>query len=313
MATPPAPLYRDPTFDGPADPTVVKNAETGRWFMFYTQRRANRPAKGAAWAHGTDIGFAVSLDGADWQYKGTVNLEYGEGRNTFWAPEIIRENGMWHMYVSFVEGIPTDWTAPAQLLHFTSLDLDTWVFQSVMDFGHDRCSEASVAQLPDGTWRMWYRNEAGAIYAADSPDLYEWKCAGVAISGRVQSSPHVFEISGIYWMLTDSSSGQLVYRSTDLTEWHRQPMPLLSVPGRRSFDEALGHGAMVLPQGPDSGFLYYFTQPGGGIRSVIQVARVYVRDGWLRCDRDAPFKYMLTAANTAGVRGGSAKDVARAA
>src|SRR5215831_12042126 len=34
----PAPLFRDPIFDGAADPVVVYNREKKQWWMFYTQR-----------------------------------------------------------------------------------------------------------------------------------------------------------------------------------------------------------------------------------------------------------------------------------
>ena len=37
------PLFRDPVFDGAADPVVVWNAAVQRWWMFYTNRRANQP------------------------------------------------------------------------------------------------------------------------------------------------------------------------------------------------------------------------------------------------------------------------------
>ena len=36
--TAPAPLYRDPVYDGVADPVVVWNKEDRSWWMLYTQR-----------------------------------------------------------------------------------------------------------------------------------------------------------------------------------------------------------------------------------------------------------------------------------
>src|SRR6266545_69134 len=36
----PRPLYRDPPFDAPTDPVLCFNAESNKWFMYYTQRRA---------------------------------------------------------------------------------------------------------------------------------------------------------------------------------------------------------------------------------------------------------------------------------
>jgi hypothetical protein len=36
----PKPLYRDPVYDGAADPVVIWNPKVKRWWMFYTNRRA---------------------------------------------------------------------------------------------------------------------------------------------------------------------------------------------------------------------------------------------------------------------------------
>jgi hypothetical protein len=64
----PKPLYRDPVYDGAADPVLVWNRGEGKWWMFYTNRRANTPGlAGVSWVHGTRIGVAESADGgATW-------------------------------------------------------------------------------------------------------------------------------------------------------------------------------------------------------------------------------------------------------
>src|SRR5437762_305431 len=50
------PLYRDPVFDGAADPTLIWNPLVNKWWMFYTDRRANAPGlSGVTWVHGTPI------------------------------------------------------------------------------------------------------------------------------------------------------------------------------------------------------------------------------------------------------------------
>ena len=66
------PLYRDPIYDGAADPVVIWNREEKRWFMFYTNRRANVDGlEGVTWIHGTRIGIAESMDGgATWHVPG---------------------------------------------------------------------------------------------------------------------------------------------------------------------------------------------------------------------------------------------------
>jgi hypothetical protein len=64
------PLFRDPVFDGAADPVVIWNHHENKWFMFYTNRRAKAPASetpGVTWVHGTRIGIAESSDIAAWR------------------------------------------------------------------------------------------------------------------------------------------------------------------------------------------------------------------------------------------------------
>ena len=54
-----APLFRDPVYDGAADPVVIFNRETKEWWMFYTNRRAILAGPLYSYVHGTDIGIAV--------------------------------------------------------------------------------------------------------------------------------------------------------------------------------------------------------------------------------------------------------------
>ncbi len=55
------PLFRDPVHDGAADPVLCWSRDEKKWFMFYTNRRANVPnTKGVSWVHGTKIGIAES-------------------------------------------------------------------------------------------------------------------------------------------------------------------------------------------------------------------------------------------------------------
>src|SRR5512143_64534 len=83
---PPAPLYRDPVFNGAADPSLIWNDQERAWWVFYTNRRANAPdaQDGVRWCHGTDIGIASSTDGGlTWTYRGIAKgLEFEPGRNT---------------------------------------------------------------------------------------------------------------------------------------------------------------------------------------------------------------------------------------
>jgi hypothetical protein len=85
------PLFRDPVFDGAADPTVIWNRKEKKWFMFYTNRRANASGlDGVTWVHGTLIGIAESADGgATWNYRDTCDIRYRKTGYTHWAPEVV--------------------------------------------------------------------------------------------------------------------------------------------------------------------------------------------------------------------------------
>jgi hypothetical protein len=58
-----APLFRDPVYDGAADPSIMWHREAEEWWLFYTQRRSNIDVPGKAWIHGSEIGVATSDDG----------------------------------------------------------------------------------------------------------------------------------------------------------------------------------------------------------------------------------------------------------
>src|SRR5689334_2440260 len=155
------PLYRDPKYDGAADPTVIYNRAEKKWFMFYTNRRANVPnLKGVSWVHGTPIGIAESSDGgATWTYRADAQIDYGQGEFSYWAPELVFHDGIYHMYLSFVPGMHTDWSGTRDIVHLTSSDLLKWKYESTLKLSSDRVIDACVARMPSGTWRMWYNNE----------------------------------------------------------------------------------------------------------------------------------------------------------
>ena len=45
----PAPLYKDPIYDGAADPMVIQKRSDGLFYMFYTQRRANQQVENVSY------------------------------------------------------------------------------------------------------------------------------------------------------------------------------------------------------------------------------------------------------------------------
>ncbi len=303
MKTAPAPLFRDPIFDGPTDPTVIYNKREKTWWIVYTQRRANVPCHGVSWVHGTDLGVASSADGGQtWLYRGTLNLEPPErGRNTFWAPEIIRYNGLHHMYVSYITGVPDSWTGDRSILHYVSRNLWNWKLEGRLDLGSRRVIDACVYPVPGG-WRMWYKDEADEshTHVAGSDDLCTWKPLGRANEDQAQEGPNVFELGGCAWMIADVWDGLAVYRSNDFSHWERIPGTILQGPGTRPEDTNRAHHADVLTVG-EKAYLFYFTHPEADAdpgtlnarRSALQAAELFVRDGRLCVRRDEPFDFIL--------------------
>ncbi len=300
------PLFRDPVYDGAADPVLCFNHRKKKWFMFYTNRRANVPdTVGVSWVHGTPIGIAESSDaGATWKYRTTAKIDYKKGEDTYWAPEVIEHNGTYHMYLTYVPGIFKDWNAARDILHLTSNDLLEWQYQSTLKLSSNKVIDACVMQLPDGTWRMWYNNEVDnkSIYYADSRDLYQWHDKGKAVGARGEG-PKVFRWKGYVWMVVDVWRGLSVYRSKDALTWHLQKNNLLEKPGKGRDDQVKGgHPDVVVSR--DRAYLFYFTHPGRlgpdankdtyeQRRSSIQVVELEFKDGWLSCDRDKPTRILL--------------------
>jgi hypothetical protein len=304
--TPPAPLYRDPVFDGAADPSLIWNDKERSWWIFYTNRRANAPdaQDGVRWCHGTDIGIASSSDGGlTWTYRGTARgLEFEAGRNTFWAPCLILHGGTYHMYVAYVRGVPEDWSGERHIVHYTSRDLLNWRYEAVVPLSSENVIDAYVYAKPSGGWKMWYKDEAHGshIYGADSEDLFSWNVTGPVVTGSSQEGPAVFWWHGAYRMLVDRWQGMAVLCSGDLTNWIEQPGRILGAPGTRPDDADIGRHGEVVVQG-DGAFLFYFTHPfgpkehtePGKHRSSLQVAKLEILDGQIVCDRDKPFSLEL--------------------
>jgi sucrose-6-phosphate hydrolase SacC (GH32 family) len=297
------PLYRDPVYDGAADPVIVWNKAEKKWFMFYTNRRANAEGlDGVTWVHGTRIGIAESSDGgATWKYRDTCDIQYRSGGYTHWAPEVIEHNGLYHMYLTYVPGVFSDWRHPRNIIHLTSRNLINWHYESTLELASERCIDACVFRLPDGSWRMYYNNEADrkSIYYADSPDLYHWKDSGNKVIGdRGGEGPKVFRWKGKYRMLVDNWKGLGVYTSDDLVNWSRQEKNILEEPGTGKDDKVIGGHPDVVVSG-DRAFVFYFTHPGRTIenkdmdnyetrRSSIQVAELELVNGQIACNRDKP-------------------------
>ncbi|MBO5649171.1 MAG: glycosyl hydrolase, partial [Clostridia bacterium] len=210
--------------------------------------------------------------------------------NTFWAPEIVYDpdEKLYHMYVSYIVGVYTDWLGKSSIEHYTSSDLFYWDHVGGLSFGSGRIIDPCCIRLPDGTWRMWYKDECQNSFThyADSKDLYNWEYRGNATTDP-QEGPNVFEFEGKYWLIADVH-GQAVYSSDDGEHFVRQKTNILDKPGTRREDNIYGAHADVFVIGGRA-FIVYFTHPDCNRpnRTVVQMAELKVIDGILTCDRDA--------------------------
>jgi GH43 family beta-xylosidase len=308
------PLFRDPVHDGAADPSVVYTGSFGRWYMFYTNRRANYPdGKGVEWVHGTRIGIAESVDaGATWRHAGEADIElpaaHGGANATHWAPDVIRDdNNVFHMFLTVVPGVFDNWNHPRSIVHLTSKDLRTWRDARPVQLATPRAIDASVIRLPSGGWRMYYNNEVDnkAIWYAESTDLETWTDKGRLITDQAGEGPKAFRWRDQWWLVTDVWKGLAVYRSNDGLSWTRQAGNLLESPGRGADDGVQGQHPDVVVIG-DRAWLFYFTHPGRKPnakqadsvetrRSSIQVVELKESGGTLGVDRDAETRIALSA------------------
>ena len=297
----PKPLFEDPVYNGAADPVIIWNKNEKKWFMFYTNRRANaKGTDGVTWVHGTRIGIAESTDGANWKYRDTANIQYRPvAAYTHWAPDVFEDKGTYHMFLTYVPGIFGDWAHPRDIIHLKSHDLLNWSYVSTLKLASDRVIDATVFQLPDRNWRIWYNNErdSKSIYYADSKDLEHWELKGKAVGDQGGEGPKVFKWKNKYWMLVDNWKGMSFYHSDNLSSWTKQSNRILEFAGKGKDDQAIGGHADVIVSG-DRAYIYYFTHPErltkpfkdspGTRRSLIQVAELHYNNGEITVNRDQP-------------------------
>lgn len=304
--------YRDPVLDGPTDPVLVADTIRGEWLLFYTQRRASLDLPGVQWVHGSRIGVAASGDGgATWRYRGTVaGLDAGLTADppTLWAPDVVRIDDRWQMFVTRIDGAPGDWSGRATITQFESDDLETWRLLGDIDLGSDRVIDAAVARTADGRHRLWFKDErrdstTGVAVSDDPGDPASWRVEGTAIGGRPHEGPKVFELGGWFWMLVDEWRGLAVHRSADgVGPWRRQAERsglVLTAPERLDGRPVVARHADVVPLGADRALVVYFTHPGwdgdelasmpsttSRRRSHVRSAVVTAVDGVLACSVD---------------------------
>ena len=302
----PAPLYRCPITDGAADPSVVWVEEDSSWRVYYTARRANLPVQGVGWVYGTRIGIARSDDqGRTWEYEGFCQgLGRGRQAETFWAPHVFIEQGVYHLFVTYIPRIGGNggWRGKGQIAHYTSKDGETWLDQGILDVGSDNVIDAAVAKLPDGRWLLVFRDDNSGVKTAKcvSDDLVNWSRLKNITGRKAHEGPLVFYWHDSYWLLCDEWQGLGVYQSNDGVHYKHSGL-LLDKPGRRLDDNDRGRHPGVALVGDDA-YLFYFTHPGRdekspsqtseqtttheANRSSLQIAELEFRDGRLFIERD---------------------------
>ncbi len=297
----PAPLFDDPVWHGAADPTLIWNEQQKTWYMYYTQRRATlNPAHGVDWCHGTAIGIATSPDGVRWTYKGICEGDQGlskpiENKCTWWAPSVFYTDGVYHMFVVYVDGIYVNWGGKAFIKHFTSRDGSSWAYQDTLKLSSDRCIDACVDRV-GGRYRCWYKDEkpGGHTWMASSDDLKSWSVDGEMVGDVGHEAPLYFHWKNGHWLIVDAGGSLRVYKSDDgLGNWKFNASVLVA-PGHREKDNGNGKHPFVMIQG-DHASIYYFVHYGprdpiyDARRTVIQMAELKLEgSGIVVCDRDKP-------------------------
>ncbi len=289
------PLYHDPVYDGATDPTVIWSPIDNQWYMFYTSRRANAPGlQNIEAIHGTPIGIATSKDGgATWKYLRDANITYPGAvpNKTYWAPAVVEHQGLFHMFLVYVPGIFNDWGHPRFIIHLTSKDLVNWQYESTLPLSDPKVIDAGVLHLPDGNWRLWYKDEAtgSSCNYADSTDLYHWTDHGrvPGLSDTNGEAPVGFHWQGHYWLFRDiGNRGLALYRSENATDWSRIGT-LLADRGTGPEDNGTGHHPDIILSG-NRAYMFYFV--GLGRRSAVQITELHYNatTKTLTCDRNAP-------------------------
>jgi len=222
------PAFYDELWGASCDPVMVWNEKEGEWFIYYTQRRGNleMEVETIEWMHGTSIGIASSRDGKVWRYRGICqgndNLSNDMAAlSSWWAPDIVYVEGLFHMYVTSVPGVFKDWNMPRYIKHFTSKNGLDWNYISTIPLSSDKCIDPGICKI-GSKWYMWYKDERyGNSWFAESPDLYSWKVVGPAITDCEHEAPFVWKYDNKYWIIIDAwTKASRIYSSDDgLGNW----------------------------------------------------------------------------------------------
>ena len=301
----PAPLFRDPICDGAADPTIIWNPQEKSYWIFYTNRRVKccTGCTGVQWVFGTDIGIATSFDGgATWQYrgiaklKGKSDLNWDNNKNTFWAVEVIYDQGIYHMYASITPGILSAWNESiAGIVHLSATDpLNGWSYDDIPYTRIHQGIDPTVHKLDDGKWYMWGKYSD----VQSSTDLVHWNLVNSS-APRTGEAPYVFYWKNYYWIIwdptsSDGNAGLVVKRSADGRSWTTQAN-ILNGEGTRSGEGGVDGKHCSVAVLSDRAYIIYFAQGGNGTgnASCLQAAPLSVSNGVLSANRNASFDFVL--------------------
>ncbi len=311
-----APLFIDPHYHGSCDPEIIWSREQKLWYIFYTARKGNQENTFT----GTPLGVITSPDLVHWDFKGYCKFDGIGGKKdspaTYWAPAIIADNGMYHMFVTFKpDTLPTQgpWGGPSRIVHYQAKANDLvngWKKVADMHGSELDALDATVYQK-DGLFHLWFKGkkkgEKNELYSYISQNMYDWKAQGIsksdvfnqAASGSdFEEAPYMFHWKGIYWLITDPHKGLFVYSSMDAASWKFQGT-ILEAGGTRPMDTSMARHCSIAVIG-DRAFIVYhvepwrdysgkvpiFKQPTTNRRSVLQMAELKLEGGKLTCNRN---------------------------
>jgi hypothetical protein len=178
--------------------------------------------------HGTAIGIAGSGDGgATWLYRGTARgLDFEPGCNTYWAPEVLWAEGRYHMFVSYIRGVPDRGEGHGRrILHYTSANLLDWGCAEALDLRSAQVIDAAVHPVPGG-YRMWFKDEehGSHTYATDCAEgngLTRWSAPTPVLTQGAHEGPNVFALGGYFWLIMDEWQGLLPLSRPGILAAHR--------------------------------------------------------------------------------------------
>ncbi|MFI3248584.1 MAG: hypothetical protein R3Y39_05585 [Rikenellaceae bacterium] len=319
----PQPLYTDPTFQGVADPEVIWNEEEQEWWVYYTCRRAvceGAPLPALA------IGVASSKDWIEWNFRGYIKVDgvggTAMGADILWAPGIVRDGDIYHMFLTFKKGDGRGerWGINESLiLHLKAPQDDLlhgWQTYGALHASF-KAIDATIMKCGD-VWNILHRDnlkkERGVnTYRVTTTSLdtpcSEWNYLGaskgdvndVSVTGYgYQEGQFLFYWKDQYWLLTDHVTGGIpVYKSNDVESWEFCDEILIEDGVDPSQKGWVRHPSVVVIE--DRAFIFYFCQPylskdkddtmstnqrADAERCFLQITELKYEGGKITADRD---------------------------